>query len=82
MAREMIVRCDGALTVRVKDCAEDHEDTRTFTIQTDGETWEVDLGGPHAAALLTIARRGRSVSGTATDNRGLNRRVRGVPAAG
>lgn len=80
MAREMIVRCDAAFTVRLKDCGEEHEDTRTFTIQTDGEAWEVDLGGPHAEALLTIARRGRvTTSGNHEGNRGLNRRVRNVP---
>lgn len=80
MAREMIVRCDGAFTVRIKDCGEEHDDTRTFIIQTDGEAWEVDLGGPHAEALLAIARRGRSTTTNGSENtKGLNRRVRNVP---
>lgn len=82
MAREMIVRCDAALTVRIKDCGEVHEDTHTFTIRADGEAWEVDLGGPHAEALLEIARRGRRLTAVGgNDNRGLNRRVRNVPSA-
>lgn len=81
MAREMIVRCDGAFTARVKDCGEEHDDTRTFTIKVDGEAWEVDLGGPHAEALLQLARRGRAL---ATEGRGadLNRRIRNAPALG
>lgn len=79
MAKEMIVRCDGAFTVRLKDCAEAHDDTRTFTISVDGEAWEVDLGGPHAEALLAVAHRGRALGARATDNRSLNRRIRNVP---
>lgn len=79
MAKELVVRCDGDLTLRVKDCVENHDDTRTFIIRTDGEAWEVDLGGPHAEALLTIARRGRSVSPRAQDSTAaLNRRIRGI----
>lgn len=79
MAKEMIVRCDAAFTVRLKDCAESHPDTRTFTISVDGEAWEVDLGGIHAEALMAVAHRGRAMGARSTDHRSLNRRVRNVP---
>lgn len=83
MARQVVMSCDAALTVRIKDCGEAHDDTRTFLVRVDGEAWEIDLGGAHAQALLEIARRGREVeNGTyRTDsNRGLEGRVRGLPA--
>lgn len=84
MAREMIVKCDASVRVTVKDCGESHEDTvRTFTIKTDGEAWEIDLGGPHAEAILEIARRGRKVETGGTgrkDQRALDRRIRNAPA--
>lgn len=83
MARQVVMSCDAAITARVKDCGESHEDTRTFLIRVDGEAWEVDLGGPHAEALLSIARRGRRADDDGLhrqdNNRGLERRIRGVP---
>lgn len=74
--------CDAAITAKIADCGDAHDDTRTFLIQVDGEAWEVDLGGPHARALLDIARRGREAEGGARrgdNNKGLERRIRGVP---
>jgi hypothetical protein len=84
MAREIVYRCDAAITVRVKDCSEVHDDMRTFTIQVDGEAWELDLGGPHAEALVDLARRGRPVESSRRpqDNRSLERRIRNVPPEG
>lgn len=84
MARQIVMSCDAAITARIKDCGEAHDDTRTFLIRVDGEAWEIDLGGEHAQALLDIARRGREAEGGGThrgtdSNRGLERRIRGVP---
>lgn len=83
MAKEVITRCDAAFTLRtVKDCGEAHEDTRTFRISSDGQAWEIDLGGEHAEALLAIARKGREVAnlGRLRDpNRGMEQRIRNVP---
>lgn len=83
MAKEMVIRCDAALRVTIKDCGEEHDDTRTFTIRTDGEAWEVDLGGPHAEALFEIARRGRKLDASMRrqDHRSLDRRIRNAPSA-
>jgi hypothetical protein len=79
MAKQLIVNCDAAFTLRAKDCTETHDDTRTFTISVDGEAWEIDLGGSHAQALIALAHRGRSLGAKTTDTRSLERRVRGVP---
>lgn len=83
MAKEMVVRCDANVRVTIKDCGEVHEDTRTFTIRNDGEAWEVDLGGPHAEALLDIARRGRRLDAAMRkpDHRSLDRRIRNAPGS-
>lgn len=85
MAKEIITSCDASFTVRsMKVCGESHDDTRTCRIAVNGETWEIDLGGPHLEALMSIAhmgRKGASSIGTGRpqDQRSLNRRIRGIP---
>lgn len=74
MAKEVVTLCD--------ECGKRHEDTRTYRISVDGETWEVDLGGPHSNPLTDLMRKGRQLGDSSRRNSGnanLNRRIRNTP---
>lgn len=72
MAKEVVTSCDK--------CGMAGNDVRTWTIRTDGNTWEVDLDDEHSAPLLELAQLGRVVdAGRGTEStRSLVRRIRGI----
>lgn len=74
MAKEVVTRCDV--------CGTADETVRTYTIRTDGKTWEVDLDEKHALPILKVAQKGREVANLSRvrdPNRSLEQRIRNAP---
>lgn len=77
MAKAVITSCDV--------CHNADESVKTYTIRTDGKSWEVDLDDTHAAPLLKLALKGREVAnlGRVRDpNKSLEQRIRNAPDKG
>lgn len=74
MAKEVVTRCDV--------CGTADDTVRTYTVKTDGTTWEVDLDEKHAEPILKVARKGREVANLSrvrNPNKTLEQRIRNAP---
>lgn len=77
MAKAVITSCDVCGTPESDDTP-----IRTYSIRTDGTTYEVDLDEKHAAPILKIAQKGREVANLSRvrdPNRALEQRIRNTP---